>query len=820
MGPGGRSGFGGPPQSAYVDKYAKKYEEDDETEFENYHNRFAAEDGMEEEGGGSNFRSGGRGGPMGGNFNSQQGRESFGSRDLGFGAGRGKFGDRNSFGNDGSEFGFGKRKDFNEERFGERPTGFGGRDFSGRDSFGPNKGPGRDAGFNGPNRPPLGPPREERPPAGFNGPNRPPGAPAREDRPPVKSRWGASNDAEVENHRWAPDKDPEIENEPPPVPVEPVEEKPHTCVVVEYNHRNVPAAMSIQLVKGYNEPYKGPVFVYEYSHGANKRGGFFRERAASPSQVGRRRSPLRETKLTPTLNRGRGLGREDVRGREGEDGRGRDLLDARGRDLLDGRGRDSYDSRGRGDFHDSRGRGDLLDSRGRDLQDSRGRELPDGRRDSLDSRGRDAQNSRGRDWREFRADTRGEREDRRSPDRRERRYRDRSRSPDDRRRDRSPDDKPRWGAPRVPDPPRLNSFDERLAEEKKKYEDKSRHVEQKKLAIDDLLESPGRHARPEKIAVFIRGPPCSGKSFIARIIRDKEAANGGERNLRILSVDDYFMTKEVEKEIQDERGFKKRVKAFEYEYEAEMEASYRQSLVKSFKKHVNDGLFSFLIVDANNDQLSHYSEMYLHAKSKGFAVYVIETTRDLAFCLSHNERHREESDIRAVVETFQVTPREQTLLDITSLLQEAEIEDVEMEDVSEEEKDVVETVTLSGDEEDDDDDIQEIEGGSKFTIPSKWDNIDHDIGEIKAKLDGLCKKSAGTIRDWLNDDSNDELSIYNKTRQPSDGGKKKQVRWADIEEKYEQDKMKAIGFIVGGTDWNRMLDPNSGEKRMNQTKYI
>uniref|UniRef100_A0A8D8U2Z2 YLP motif-containing protein 1 n=1 Tax=Cacopsylla melanoneura TaxID=428564 RepID=A0A8D8U2Z2_9HEMI len=968
---GGRFGSTG-PIGHYVDKYAKKYEEDDETEFENYHARFAAEDRVEEEGGGLNsFRSGaggrnegfggsgGRnegfgGGPGGRNdgFGGPGGRNSFGGgnneRGGSFGGNdRNKFGgggnDRNSFGgggppdrnkfgsggNDRNSFGGGgpdrnnfggndrnnsfgaggndwnngggyggggndreeysgpagpgsgpKRDSFGGNRGGGAGDTFGGgRDsggptapkiggggFSGRDSFGPNAGPngaqgGRDGfGFGGPTR---GEQDGYGPRGGFGAAPPPP-------PPPEKSRWGANNSSRDQM---------EVENVPPASKDTPVEdEKPHTCVVVEYNHRKVPAAMSIHLVKGYNEPYKGPVFVYEYSHGANKQqqlkrggaaaggpGGFFRDRAVSPSGVGRRRSPLGD-KLFPVPTRERGErgflgGGRDERGalrerdnqlsfREGRSRspenrlggrstlRGRDtrspLRSRDARSPVEYRGRNRDDEKRNGEDDDEIS---IIEENlgGNESRGGGGDRLRGGKseRDGGDRTGGVFANMlnelrRGGGGEEGRRERRG-----RSPyderGRRERSQERERRGGYERDRECPPKSGPGAGPDRPPGglnvPGRRNSFEDRLAEERKKYEEKSRHVEQKKIAIDDLLESPGRNARPGKIAIFLRGPPCSGKSFVAKIIKEKEAANGGERNLRILSLDDYFMTSEVEKEVLDERGQKKTVKTFEYEYEPELEESYRQSLLKSFKKNVTDAFFSFLIVDANNDQLSYYADMYLHAKSKGFAVYIVETSRDVGFCLAHNERNRSEQDIRRIVGKFQSTPREQTLLDITSLLQEVEIEDVEMEDVSNEEesqdggggKGGTETVTLSGDEEDDDD-IVELDGGSKFTIPSKWDNIDHSIGEIKAKLDGLSKKSAGTIRDWLNDD-NDELSIYNKTRGEKKSGKK-QVRWADIEEKYEQDKMKAIGFIVGGTDWSRMMDPNSGEKRMNQTKYI
>lgn len=46
------------------------------------------------------------------------------------------------------------------------------------------------------------------------------------------------------------------------------------------------------------------------------------------------------------------------------------------------------------------------------------------------------------------------------------------------------------------------------------------------------------------------------------------------------------------------------------------------------------------------------------------------------------------------------------------------------------------------------------------------------------------------------------------------------MRWADIEEKKAQDKMRAIGFVVGQTDWTRMMDPTEGQSALTKTKYI
>lgn len=60
------------------------------------------------------------------------------------------------------------------------------------------------------------------------------------------------------------------------------------------------------------------------------------------------------------------------------------------------------------------------------------------------------------------------------------------------------------------------------------------------ISIDEVLLPPGRLSRPKRICIILRGPPGSGKSYVARLIKDKELEMGGA-NARILSIDDYFI---------------------------------------------------------------------------------------------------------------------------------------------------------------------------------------------------------------------------------------------------------------------------------------
>jgi len=70
-----------------------------------------------------------------------------------------------------------------------------------------------------------------------------------------------------------------------------------------------------------------------------------------------------------------------------------------------------------------------------------------------------------------------------------------------------------------------------------------------------------------------------------------------------------------------------------------------------------------------------------------------------------------------------------------------------------------------------------------------------------------------SINDWL------ELSDDSMTGALDKNGKKR-VRWADLEERKEQVKMREIGFVVGQTNWNRMMDPTAGSSALTRTKII
>lgn len=91
------------------------------------------------------------------------------------------------------------------------------------------------------------------------------------------------------------------------------------------------------------------------------------------------------------------------------------------------------------------------------------------------------------------------------------------------------------------------------------------------------------------------------------------------------------------------------------------------------------------------------------------------------------------------------------------------------------------------------------------------------------KLDGL-RTGTKRKRDWeaIASRMEDYLQLPDdyETRASEPG--KKRVRWADLEEKKDADRKRAIGFVVGQTDWEKITDESGhlAERALNRTKYI
>lgn len=104
-----------------------------------------------------------------------------------------------------------------------------------------------------------------------------------------------------------------------------------------------------------------------------------------------------------------------------------------------------------------------------------------------------------------------------------------------------------------------------------------------------------------------------------------------------------------------------------------MEDTYRNSMLKTFKKTLDDGFFPFIILDSINDRVKHFDQFWSAAKTKGFEVsslwsrwsvsfsrtlwsvlfcsfkvYVAEISADTQTCAKRNVHGRTLKDIMKV----------------------------------------------------------------------------------------------------------------------------------------------------------------------------
>jgi len=134
----------------------------------------------------------------------------------------------------------------------------------------------------------------------------------------------------------------------------------------------------------------------------------------------------------------------------------------------------------------------------------------------------------------------------------------------------------------------------------------------------------------------------------------------------MLCLDDYFLV-ETEKMVKDpETGKFGKKMVSEYEYDPKLEPSYRSSLIKSFKRLIDDCYFSFIIVDAVFDKVSYLQEFWSYAKSKGFQVYVVEMQADVSVCAKRNTHKRKQPEIQRIVDLWEETPQHYIRLDVRS----------------------------------------------------------------------------------------------------------------------------------------------------------
>ena len=172
-----------------------------------------------------------------------------------------------------------------------------------------------------------------------------------------------------------------------------------------------------------------------------------------------------------------------------------------------------------------------------------------------------------------------------------------------------------------------------------------------------------------------RGPTPQGKNVTVLTIhsfgrlsykfveQEKEVALGGSAP-RILSIDDYFLMDDGVPPV----------------WTSELEEQYRQNLIKSFKRNLDDGHFAFIIVDSLNLKESDVLDLAVPARMRGFAVYLVDLPLD-------NDRPGEtrkcnDQDLQTMKDQWEKAPASVTQLDIEWLLNPQKDEPKDPEEVS------------------------------------------------------------------------------------------------------------------------------------------
>ncbi|KAF3671205.1 putative ABC transporter A family member 2-like [Capsicum annuum] len=353
-------------------------------------------------------------------------------------------------------------------------------------------------------------------------------------------------------------------------------------------------------------------------------------------------------------------------------------------------------------------------------------------------------------------------------------------------------------------------------------------VKSKVIDASHILKHPYRATRPDHLVVILRGLPGSGKSYLAKMLRDLEVENGGSAP-RIHSMDDYFMTevdKVEESEISKSSGSirgKKMVtkKVMEYCYEPEMEEAYRSSMLKAFKKTLDEGAFSFVIVDDRNLRVADFAQFWATAKRSGYEVYLLEATyKDPAGCAARNVHGFTRDDVQKMAGRWEEAPSMYLKLDVKSLLhgdalEEGGIQEVDMDMEDDDslgvpstlDEENIEDTPVYGDVKDDQDSDHEEEHRTtevKELAKSKWSS---DLDEDDTQTNKDATKNLNALSGLI--------QSYSKER--------KSVRWGDQVTKrgfsIGAAKTTSVSLIIGpGAGYNLKSNPLPDEEKFTSAR--
>ncbi|KAL3640617.1 hypothetical protein CASFOL_015585 [Castilleja foliolosa] len=357
----------------------------------------------------------------------------------------------------------------------------------------------------------------------------------------------------------------------------------------------------------------------------------------------------------------------------------------------------------------------------------------------------------------------------------------------------------------------------------------------KLIDVSHILKHPHRANRPDHIVVILRGLPGSGKSYLAKILRDLEVENGGSAP-RIYSMDEYFMT-EVEKVEESEKSRssgsvrgKKPVmkKVMEYCYEPEMEEAYRSSMLKAFKKTLDEGTFPFVIVDDRNLRVADFAQFWATAKRSGYEVYLLEAAyKDPAGCAARNVHGFTQNEIHKMTSQWEEAPSLYMKLDIKSLLHGDGLEENGIEEVDMDTEDGSYVDGPSGSEETN---VEKVARHSDGNLASDVPLKDEQKGDDADKQRPLeVVKELGKSK-WSNDLDEYDMHKTEATRGNSTAlsslvksysKKGKSVRWADqigrIGFSIGAGKAANVSLVIGaGSGYNLKSNPLPEEEKLGQ----
>lgn len=206
-----------------------------------------------------------------------------------------------------------------------------------------------------------------------------------------------------------------------------------------------------------------------------------------------------------------------------------------------------------------------------------------------------------------------------------------------------------------------------------------RKYNEEPLYIKDLLDFPARSYRPSKIVFIVRGIPGSGKSYLSKLIKEREEKNNSLAKTRLLSLDDYFLV-ERDNEL-DTRGSRS-MPTLVYEYDPIKEDEYKHYLFKEYRKITMNGYYNFIILDSVNSTINEVRNYYICAIENQYTPYVIEmeaivrrllndcinSEEIIAHCYKHNRHGRSLSEIRILFDKWEILPFDFLRVDAGSLV--------------------------------------------------------------------------------------------------------------------------------------------------------